>query len=185
MTHLQNNIKKSKVYTDGTIRYACLTQSGEPKDVTKALQHGKCCEAMNEEYGALVKNKMWHLVPPDRATNVIDCKWVFKIKRKQDGSVERYKARLVAKEFKQRYCIDYSDTFSPIVKAATIHLVLSLGVSRGWCIWQLDVQNAFLHGTLEEEVYMRQPPGYEDRVKSEYVCKLNKALYGLKQAPRA
>jgi hypothetical protein len=117
------------VYTDGTIWYAFLTQSGEPDDVAEALQHGKWREAMNEEYGALVKNKTWHLVPPDRATNVIDCKWVFKIKRKQDGSAERYKAHIVAKGFKQRYGIDYSDTFSPVVKSATIRLVLTLGVS--------------------------------------------------------
>jgi hypothetical protein len=99
--------------------------------------------------------------------------------------MERYKPCLVAKGFKQIYGIDYSDTFSHVVKAATIRLVLSLGVSRGYRIRQLDVQNAFLHGTLEEEIYMRQPSRYENHVKSEYVCKLDKALYGLKQAPRA
>jgi hypothetical protein len=91
---------------------------------------------------------------------------------------------LVAKGFKQRYGVDYEDMFSPVVKAATIRLVMSLAVSQGWSLRQLDVHNAFLHGFLEE-VYMQQPPGYEDKNTPHYVCKLDKALYGLKQAPRA
>ena len=92
---------------------------------------------------------------------------------------------MVAKGFKQRHGLDYEDTFSPVVKAATIRTVLSTAVSRGWSLCQLDVQNAFLHGILEEEVYMQQPPGFVDQSKKNYVCKLDKALYGLKQAPRA
>jgi hypothetical protein len=110
---------------------------------------------MNFEYQTLLKNKTWHLVSSHQATNVINCKWVYKIKRKQDGSVETYKTRLVAKGFKQRHNIDYDDTFSPVIKVVTIRVMLSLAVSRGWCLRQLDVQNAFLHGVLEEEVLMR------------------------------
>ncbi|XP_073352573.1 retrovirus-related Pol polyprotein from transposon RE1 isoform X1 [Aegilops tauschii subsp. strangulata] len=140
---------------------------------------------MNEEFVALQKNKTWHLVPPQQGKNLIDCKWVFRIKRKSDGTIDRYKARLVAKGFKQRYGIDYEDTFSPVVKAATIRLVLSIAVSRGWSLRQLDVQNAFLHGALEEEVYMKQPPGFVNKNVPSYICKLDKSLYGLKQAPRA
>jgi hypothetical protein len=110
---------------------------------------------MQEEIEVLHKNGTWHLVPPTKGTNIIECRWVFKIKRKADGSIERYKGRLVAKGYKQRYGIDYEDTFSPIVKIATVRLVLSIVVSKGWYLRQLDVQNAFLHGVLEEEVYMR------------------------------
>jgi len=126
---------------------------------------------MDVEFDALIRNKTWHLVPPQKGKNVIDCKWVYKIKRRSDGKIDRYKARLVAKGFKQRYGIDYEDTFSPVVKAATIRLVLSLAMSKDWCLRQLDVQNAFLHGFLEEEVYMKQPPGYEDKTKPHHLCR--------------
>jgi hypothetical protein len=83
------------------------------------------------------------------------------------------------------YGLDYDDKFSPVVKAATIHIVLSLTVSKGWSLRQLDVQNAFLHGILEEEVYMQLSPGFEDKMKPNYVCKLDKTIYRLKHAPRA
>jgi hypothetical protein len=94
---------------------------------------------MNLEYDALMKNKTWHLVPLMKGRNVVGCKYVYKIKRKQDWSLDRYKARLVVKGFKQRYGIDYDDTFSPVIKIATIHIILSIAVSRGWNLRQLDV----------------------------------------------
>jgi histone deacetylase 1/2 len=182
-TRLQSGIRKEKIYTDGTVRYSCFTSSGEPQTLHEALGDKNWKEAMDSEYQALMKNKTWHLVPSKKGQNIIDCKWVYKVKRKADGSLDRYKARLVAKGFKQRYGIDYEDTFRPVVKAATIRTILSIAISRGWTLRQLDVQNDFLHGVLEEDVFMRQPPGYEQ--KDGYVCKLDKALYGLKQAPRA
>jgi histone deacetylase 1/2 len=186
VTRLQRGIRKPKTYIDGTIRYVQLaTTSEESPYLEHALVDKNWKTAMDVEFDALLRNKTWHLVPPSKGKNVIHCKWVYKIKRQSDGKIDRYKARLVAKGMiKQRYGIDYEDTFSLVVKAATIRLVLSLVVSRNWCLRQLDVQNAFLHGFLEEEVYMKQPPGYEDRSKPHYLCKLDKALYGLKQAPR-
>jgi histone deacetylase 1/2 len=159
--------------------------SEEPLNLQDAFSSKQWKQAMDEEFVALMKKKTWHLVPEKRGTNVTDSRWVYRIKRRADGSIDRYKARLVAKGFKQRYGIDYEDTFSPVVKIATVRLVLSIAVSRGWRLRQLDVKNAFLHGILEEEVYMRQPPGYENKNKPGYISKLDKALYGPKQAPRA
>jgi hypothetical protein len=135
---------------------------------------------MDAEYDALMKNNAWHLVPRDDIKNIIDSKWVYKIKKKSNSSADRYKARLLAKGFRQRYNIDYEDTFSPVVKAAIIRIVLSIAVSRGWCLRQLDVQNAFLHGVLEEEVFMNKPLGYENALFLNHVCNLDKAIYGLK-----
>jgi hypothetical protein len=117
---------------------------------------------MQEEYNALMKNETWELTPWKRGINLVDFKWVFKLKRKVDGSIERYKARLVAKGFKQRYGYDNEETFSPAIKPATIRLVLALAVTHGWTLRQLGIQNAFLHGHLEETVYMRHTPGFED-----------------------
>jgi len=184
-TRLQKGISNPKIGTDGTIRYGMLCVTGEPTGLEDALGDPKWKNAMDEEYSALMRNKTWHLVPEQSGKNVIDCKWVYRIKKKADGSIDKYKARLVAKGFKQHYGLDYEDTFSPVVKAATIRLVLAVSVSRGWSLRQLDVKNAFLHGVLEEEVYIRQPPGYENKKVPHYVCKLDKALYSLKQAPRA
>jgi histone deacetylase 1/2 len=184
-TRSQSGISKPKIFTDGIIRYANYSSTGEPDTVHEALGDPKWYKVMEEEYSALIRNKTWHLVPPKQGMNIIGCKWVYKIKKKADGSIERYKVRLVAKGYKQHYGIYYEDTFSLVVEIATIRLVLSIAVSKGWCLRQLDVQNAFLHGILEEEVYMRQPLGFENNEVPHYIFKLDKAIYGLKQAPRA
>jgi len=111
-----------------------LAANGEPNNLEEALQDENWKNAMDAEFLALQRNKTWHLVPPKEGRNIIDCKWVYRIKRKADGSIHRHKARLVAKGFKQRYGIDYEDTFSPVVKATTIRLVLSIAVSNGWSL---------------------------------------------------
>jgi hypothetical protein len=106
------------------------------------------------------------------------------VKEKPDGTIDHYKARLVAKGFQQRYGIDYKDTFGPVIKMVTIHIILSIVVSRKWCLRQLDTQNTFLHGVLEEDVFMKKPAGYFDPNFPHHICKLDKALSRLKQAPR-
>jgi len=141
--------------------------------------------AMESEITALHANDTRSLVLHEPSMNVVGCRWVYKIKRRADGTVERYKAHLVARGFSQQEGIDYSKTFSPVVKPTTVHLVLAIAVSNCWQIRQLDVHNAFLNGSLQEVVYMQQPTGFVDPAMPTHVCRLHKSPYGLKQAPRA
>jgi histone deacetylase 1/2 len=164
VTRAQRGIRQPKSRTDGTVAWsavlaerAATKDTTEPSDYRAALRIPHWRTAMETEFSALQRNGTWTLVPPVSGVNLIDSRWVFKVKRHADGSIERYKARLVAKGFKQRYGLDYDETFSPVVKPATIRLLLSLALSRRWHIRQLDIQNAFLNGYLDEQVYMRQP----------------------------
>jgi hypothetical protein len=140
---------------------------------------------MTEEYRALLGNDTWDLVPPPQNANIVFGKWVFRHKLKPDGSLDRYKARWVLHGFSQEQGVDFDETFSPVVKPATVHVVLSIALSLKWETRQLDVKNAFLHGKLAEVVYSRQPTGFIDSTRPEHVSRLNRSLYGLKQAPRA
>ncbi|GKB99983.1 reverse transcriptase domain-containing protein [Tanacetum coccineum] len=124
---------------------------------------------MKEEYDALVKNRTWSLVPCASNTNVVDCKWVYWLKRDKNGAITHYKARFVAKCFRQQPGIDFHETFSPVVKSTTIRVVLSLVVTNNWPLRQLDVQNAFLHGNLKERVYIKQPLGFIDPQRPNHV----------------
>jgi histone deacetylase 1/2 len=187
VTRLHNKISKPLKPTDGTIRYDPRRRAFlvEPTSYRVALADPHWRSAMEAEVQALHDNATWTLVPRPPGQNIISCKWVYKLKQHADSSIDKYKARLVARGFTQRYGIDYLDTFSPVVKPATVRLVLSLAASRDWHLRQVDISNAFLHGVLEETAYMQQPPGFQDARRPHYVCKLQKALYGLKQSPRA
>jgi hypothetical protein len=140
---------------------------------------------MADDFSALRKTGTWILVPRPHGVNIVGSKWIFKTKHRPDGSIDKHKARLVARGFTQQHGIDYGDTFSPLVKPATVRLILSFAVSRGWTLRQIDVCNAFLHGFLAETVYMQQPPGFEDVQYPYHVCKLQRSIYGLKQSPCA
>jgi hypothetical protein len=140
---------------------------------------------MATEFTVLVSHGTWRLVPRPSATNSIGCKWVFMIKRHPNGTVDRFKARLVAKRFNQRPGVDYTETFSPVIKPTTIRLILSVALSHNWSLKQLDVNNAFLHGQLNEQVFMHQLAGFIDQSHPHHVCSLQKSIYGLKQEPRA
>ena len=138
-------------------------------------------EAMNEEISSLAENNVWKLVSLPPNCKAIDSRWVFRVKQKADSSVDRYKARLVAKGFTQRAAVDFDETFSPVARFDTIHSVLSVAATEMF-VSQFDVKTAFLYGTLEEDIYTRQPEGFSDG--TDKVCKLQRSLYRLKQSPR-
>ena len=135
-----------------------LDSTSIPNTVHEALSHLGWRNAMIEEMTALDDNGTWDLVSCPARKKIIGCKWVFSLKVNTNGTVPRSKARLVAKDYAQTYGIDYSDTFSLVVKLTSIRLFLSMAATHNWSLHQLDIKNAFLHGDLQEEVYMEQPP---------------------------
>ena len=168
-------------------KYALSSQSIYPLPTSPKcalLDHNWNC-AIKTEFNALLHQNTWDLVPRPHNVNVIGCHWIYRHKFKSDGSLKRYKARLVVNGKSQEVGVDCGETFNSVLKPTTIRTVLSLALSRNWSINQLDVKNAFLHGTLKETVYMHQPPSFVDLSYPGHVCKLCKSLYGLKQGSRA
>ena len=170
---------------------ANVTHIPEPQTYKTACQHDVWCKAMATELAALEANHTWEIVPLPAGKRVVSCKWVFKVKFNQDGTVERYKARLVARGFTQTEGLDYFETFAPVAKMSTVRVLLSLAAVSKWSVTQMDVTNAFLYGVLDEEVYMAIPQGYvlpaqfaDYNSKIPLVCRLVKSIYGLKQSPR-
>ena len=155
-----------------------LSVALEPTSYQDAERHPEWQLAMAEEIAALERTGTWDLVSPPPGVRPITCKWVYKIKTRSDGSLERYKARLVARGFQQEHGRDYDETFAPVAHMTTVRTLLAVASVRHWSVSQLDVQNAFLNGELSEEVYMQPPPGYS--VPDGMVCRLWRSLYGLK-----
>uniref|UniRef100_A0A2N9IT68 CCHC-type domain-containing protein n=1 Tax=Fagus sylvatica TaxID=28930 RepID=A0A2N9IT68_FAGSY len=170
------------------VSYALLTSSEDPSTFQEAIESSekdKWMEAMVEENESLSKNKTWELTELPKGKKPIGCKWVFKKKEavlEKEG--ERFKARLVAKGYSQRHGIDYDEVFSPVVRHTSIRVVLALVADQDLELEQLDVKTAFLHGNLEEEIFMEQPEGFKQPDTENLVCRLKKSLYGLKQSPR-
>ncbi|GJW01215.1 retrovirus-related pol polyprotein from transposon TNT 1-94 [Tanacetum coccineum] len=172
---------------ESNVAYCLLTEEGEPSTLQEALNNPDALfwkEAMQEEIEALHKNKTWELVPLPGGRKPIGNKWVYKIKKNGDDQVERYRARLVVKGYAQKEGIDFNEIFSPVVRMTTIRVVLAMCATYDLHLEQLDVKTAFLHGNLEEEIYMLQPEDFKQKGKENLVCRLNKSLYGLKQVPR-
>uniref|UniRef100_A0A0V0GQA1 Putative ovule protein n=1 Tax=Solanum chacoense TaxID=4108 RepID=A0A0V0GQA1_SOLCH len=138
---------------------------------------------MKLEIAALEDNHTWSIVDLPAGKTPIGCKWIYKVKYKASGEVERYKARLVAKGYSQQVGLDYSETFSPVAKMVTVRSLIALAASNQWCIYQMDVHNAFLNGDLLEEVYMQVPEGFVGQGGSKKVCKLHKSIVRTKTAP--
>ncbi|KAJ9564937.1 hypothetical protein OSB04_000903 [Centaurea solstitialis] len=157
----------------------------EPKSINEALSNPSWVLAMQEELEQFIRNKVWKLVPKPFLKTIIGTKWIFRNKMDELGTVVRNKAKLVAQGYRQEEGIDYDETFAPVARLEAIRIFLAHAAFLNIKVYQMDVKSAFLNGKLSEEVYVKQPPGFEDPHHPDYVYKLDKALYGLKQAPRA
>jgi hypothetical protein len=140
---------------------------------------------MHEELENFERNQVWTLVNPSRDVNVIGTKWVFKNKQGEDGEIVRNKARHVAQGFSQVEGLDFGETFAPVARLEVTRILLDFITSIGFKLYQMDVKSVILNGVIQEEVYVRQPPGFKNPKYPDRVYKHSKALYGLKQAPQA
>lgn len=160
-----------------------ISAEKEPSTYRQANKDPRWIKAMTNKISVLEQNNTWILTDLPKDKTIIDCKWVYKIKHNSDESVERFKARPLACGFMQVEGLDYQETFAPVAKMTSVCCVLAISAARGLDIYQLDVNNAFLHGILEEAVCMKLPPGFYQAEKNQgNVCRLIKTRYGLKQA---
>ena len=190
----QNNLRKSTRIRRPPNHYGEWTNcvKGEviqkdPVTVKEALNSDRSEEwlkAMKSEIKSLEKNQVWDLEKLPEGRSTVGCKWVFKTKLDAQGNVERYKARLVAQGFTQKYGVDYDETFSPVVRFESIRSLLAIASQHGLVVHQMDVKTAFLNGELKEEIFMRQPEGFISQGEEMLVCKLKRSLYGLKQSAK-
>ena len=177
--------KRAKVEKDFGPDYLVYSVDGDPKTIEEALNSPNSIfwkEAINEEMESLLSNKTWKLVDLPIGCKTIGCKWVLRRKLKLDGTIDKYKVRLVAKGFKLKENVDFFYTYSPVTKVTSIRLFIAIAAIHNLKIHQMDVKITFLNGDLEEEIYMDQPQGFVQPCHENKVCKLTKSLYGLKQA---
>jgi hypothetical protein len=193
LAHPEDNIlgkKDDPIRTRSTFRSSEESLMGlvsliEPTSIDEALLDNDWILAMQEELNQFTRNDVWDLVPKPKGFNIIGTKWVFRNKLSEQGEVVRNKARLVAQGYSQQEGIDYTETFAPVARLESIRLLISFAVNHDITLYQMDVKSVFLNGYIDEEVYVHQPPGFENSKHPDYVYKLKKSLYGLKQAPRA
>src|SRR6266487_4225588 len=167
--------------------YVTLTDEGKPEYFQEAMEsdeNQKWLDAMNDEMKSLHDNHTYDLVKLPKGKRALENRWIYRVKHESNSESPRYKARLVVKGFRQRRGVDFNEIFSHVVKMSSIRTVLGLAATLDLEVEQMDVKTAFLHGDLEEEIYMKQPDGFQVKGKEDYVCRLRKSLYGLKQAPR-
>jgi len=168
-------------------KFVMSLSSENPTSLAEAMnckEKEKWINAMNDEINSLKASKTWTLVDEAPDMHVISCKWVFNVKRRQNGKIDKYKARLVARGFEQRHGIDYDQIYAPVARIETIRLMLALSVEENLHIQQMDVVTAYIQGDLADEIYMKQPPMFEIESKCQKVCKLLRPIYGLKQSGR-
>ncbi|WVZ51532.1 hypothetical protein U9M48_002669 [Paspalum notatum var. saurae] len=182
---IHQHVTRSTVASLAFLSNSAYVATFEPRDVSHALSDPNWVNAMHEELKNFERNHVWDLVEPPPNCRPIRNKWVFKNKQGENGMVVRNKARLVAQGFCQKEVIDYEETFAPVARLEAIRILLAFAASKGFKLQQMDVKSAFMNGFIKEEVYVRQPPGFESARFPDRVYKLRKALYGLKQAPRA
>nr|GEX96557.1 ribonuclease H-like domain-containing protein [Tanacetum cinerariifolium] len=180
---IEKHVNYSKLNSVNYCFATTLNKSVEPSTYYDAVKDARWVEAINNEIKALIRNNTWTITNLPIGRKTIDNKWLYKIKYKSTGQIDKFKARVVAKGFSQKEDIDFDETFSPVVKMVTVRCLIRIVVFNDWPLFQLDVNNAFLYGDLNKDIYKSLPFGFECADKNK-VCKLNKALYGLKQAPR-
>ncbi|CAJ2671557.1 unnamed protein product [Trifolium pratense] len=174
----------TKYYSD---EYVTWTDEGEPEYFQEAMEsdeNQKWLDAMNDEMKSLHDNHTYDLMKLPKGKRALENRWIYRVKHESNSESPRYKARLVVKGFRQRKGVDFNEIFSPVVKMSSIRTMLGLAATLGLEVEQMHVKTTFLHGDLEEEIYMKQPDGFQVKRKEDYVCRLRKSLYGLKQAPR-
>ncbi|KAI3768676.1 hypothetical protein L2E82_19506 [Cichorium intybus] len=184
-SYLQDYVTGDELDSDEEEANMMKMADQDPVYYDEAIKEPKWKIAMDREIEMIEKNETWSLVDLPKEAKCIGVKWVFKTKLNEKGEVQKHKARLVARGYGQEYGIDYLKVYAPVARMDTIRLMLALAAQRDWSIYQMDVKSAFLHGTLQEDVYVQQPQGYVVKDNEQKVYKLHKALYGLKQAPRA
>jgi hypothetical protein len=176
---------RSRSKNTSQFSHSAFVPTFEPKDVGHALSDPNWVNAMHEELENFERNQVWELVEPPPNCKPIGTKWVWKNKEGENGEMVRNKSRLVAQVYSQKEKIDYEETFAPVPRLEAIRILLAFSVAKGFKLYQMDVKSAFLNGFIEEEVYVKQPLGFESAKFPHRVYRLRKALYELKQAPRA